>query len=169
MKRLPTTIDVFDKIENKDLALGTKGGMVLSFVTASFGLCLILNQFYHIFIPKIFRDLNLDASLADDQDSVNMNIDVQVGMPCFYLHMYLLDIFDYFLRNINDTVAFHRLSKANTVIGQSHSFIQHLCLSCCNLYAPCCSSCKSLEKLANLSHSSIHKNEWLQSRREKHS
>ena len=122
-------LDLFDKFVNADYATSTFGGRLFSMLFAIFGFVFISAEIASYSKPIIYRDLLYSPHL-ETENRVNFTFSIQIGQPCYFLH---IDIFDDLGRNslnVRKNVAFKRLSKTYESIGLMEENIQDLCPSC---------------------------------------
>lgn len=146
MKSILQTIDIFDKFDNEELRLRSTSGAFLSIFLSTFGMIFIVIKTFRFFSPNIYRDLALNPSLVNSQDFLNISINVQVNLPCYFLHLDAIDTLGFTQLNINSTARMLRIGKNGKFIGVANESIQDKCFPCYGLKPEglCCNSCEEM-------------------------
>lgn len=159
------TVDVFDKFRDDGFRVQTKTGSLISIAFLFFSVIVIGTEIYNFLQPKLYRDLNVDPSLTNNQELINISINVLVNLPCFFLHLDVLDSIGLDRYYVSDTVKFKRLSliqesdseelpptlSSYKFLGIANKTAKDVCFSCYDVadYLPekneaCCNSCEQL-------------------------
>ena len=149
MKTFFESIDIFDKSSNDEFHLETKTSTMLTYFLSFACFLLISSQIISFFKPELVRDLNLHATTLDEQELVNVSINIMVNMPCYFLHLDVVDNLGSEQLDINTTAKFYRLNKNYATIGLSNASISDDCHPCFGLQPEgvCCNSCEHIKYL----------------------
>lgn len=148
MKNLLRELDIFDKFSNVDYAIHTVGGKLMSYIFAIFAAILIFAESTTYSQPIVYRDLQNIPQLEND-NTANFTFSVQVALPCFYLHLDVLDSIGVERLDLENTVQFKRMSYDNKFIGISNESLRDICLPCHGLKpeGQCCNTCDEIIEL----------------------
>ena len=159
------TVDVFDKFRDDGFRVQTKTGSLISMAFLFFSFLVIGTEIFNYLQPKYYRDLNVDPSLTNNQDLINISINVLIDLPCFFLHLDVLDSLGFDQYYVRDTVKFKRLSlikesdseslpstlSSYKFLGIANKTAKDVCFSCYDIadFLPekkesCCNSCEQL-------------------------
>lgn len=146
MKVFFEAVDIFDKSSNDDYRLSTKAGAFLSSLFSIFFVCLLIIQVTSVIKPTLVRDLNLQAQSLEDQEVANVSLDIVVNMPCYFLHLDVLDSNGFNQLNVNTTVKFMRLTNEEKFIDYRNLSMEHVCHPCFGILPEgyCCNDCQQL-------------------------
>ena len=146
MKAFLESIDVFDKSTNDDFKLSTKASAILSTFFSLFIITLIVLQVTSIFKPELVRDLNLEAQSLEDQELANVSIDIVINMPCYFLHLDVVDTLGMDQLDINTTAKFMRLTHDGKFIDYKNVSMKPVCYPCFGVLPEgyCCNDCQQL-------------------------
>ena len=122
-------LDLFDKFVNADYATSTFGGRMFSMLFALFGIVFISAEIASYSKPIIYRDLLYSPHL-EHENRVNFTFSIQIGQPCYFLHLDVIDNLGRNSLNIKKNAVFKRFSKENYYLGLMDDNIQDLCISC---------------------------------------
>ena len=143
MKSFFEAIEVFDKSKSE---LEEQRLPALSYIFSLAGFLLILGQFFSILRPQLVRDLDLQTTSLEDQELVNVSINILVNMPCYFLHLDVVDSLGIEQLDINTTAKFYRMKRNGKIIGLSNDSISDVCHPCFGLQPKgiCCNSCEQI-------------------------
>lgn len=163
MTRFLRYFDVYDKYEDEykvNFKLDTGISLAIAIV-CSFIFCFNTILFLS---PEYTRDLSIDEGNSFVSETVNISLTVEVGLPCFYLHVDALDSTGNEQLNIRNTVTLRRLAANGTLLGNSSASMQDICYSCYGILpeSECCNSCEELILLAILNGMTPDTKEWEQ-------
>jgi len=146
MKNFLKSVDIFDKYSNEEYKLTTKSSSVMSLLFTIFCTLLLLYDFSIRLQTKFIRDLITEPQLINDQESVNVSLSLLVNMPCYFLHLDVIDSIGSSQLNINTTAKFRRIDKNNNFIGFVNETISSMCMPCLGLLPEgyCCNSCEEI-------------------------
>ena len=156
--------DLFDKQEENEFVAHTRSGnfisVLLSVITAFWSISAV----FAIFKPVYVRDLSIEPKITNEQELVNISLSVLVSMPCFFLHLDVLDTIGFAQLNINNTVTLRRMHKNGSIIGIANSSLADVCYPCYGLLGDteCCNSCEQLILLSILKNRVPTPNQWAQ-------
>lgn len=159
-------LDVFDKSRDDNFKVQTKTGSLISIAFICFSFVVIGTEMFNFLHPKLYRDLNVDPSLTNNQDLINISINVIVDLPCFFLHLDVIDSLGLDQYYVRDTIKFKRLAllkpEENTEVlpssissykflGIANKTAKDVCFSCYDIAGflqeggeACCNSCEQL-------------------------
>lgn len=137
-------LDIFDKSTNDDFKLDTKSSAILSTILTAIGATIVSIHILGLIQPKFARYLNLEIQSLDQQELANVSLDVQVNMPCYFLHLDVVDNLGFNQLDINTTAKFHRLDVKGNELGLANETLSTTCHSCYGLLpeGSCCNSCE---------------------------
>ena len=146
MKAFLESIDVFDKSTNDDFKFSTKAGYILSSLFSLFVTILVFLQISSVLKPELVRDLNLEAQSLEDQEMANVSIDILINMPCYFLHLDVVDSLGMDQLDIQTTAKFMRLTNDGKFIDIKNVSIQPICYPCFGVLPEgyCCNDCNQL-------------------------
>ena len=122
-------LDLFDKFVNTDYATSTFGGRFFSMLFSVFGLVFITAEIAQYSKPIIYSDLLYSPHL-ETENRVNFTFSIQVGQPCYYLHLDVLDNLGRNVLNIKKGATFKRMSQSDSYIGEANDSVQNICFPC---------------------------------------
>lgn len=157
-------IDIFDKFENDQLKVSSKASTILSIFLSTFGCLFFIIKIIRFFIPNIHRDLELNSSLVNQEDFVNISISILVNLPCYFLHLDQIDSLGFSQLDINSTANLRRYDKNGVFIGIVNETLKHECHPCYGVLPDnlCCNSCEELILMATLKGIPPHPEKWVQ-------
>lgn len=160
------TLDVFDKFSDDELRVQTKTGACISMAFLFFSFLVLGIEMFNYLRPSLNRYLNVDPNLTNNRDLLNISINIIVDLPCFFLHLDVLDSLGASRYYVQDTVKFKRLALINPssslpttmssyrFLGINNKSAKDVCFSCYDVakFLPegensCCNSCDKLIQL----------------------
>jgi hypothetical protein len=136
----------------------------LSLLFALLSVFLVVGQFIEFMAQDITRELSVEHNQEFTQSRVNISIEITVEMPCFFLHLDLLDATGEQQLDIKNAATFRRTKANGTVIGVANVSVSAVCLPCYGLLpeTECCNSCEQLIILSLLRQQQPNTSEWVQ-------
>lgn len=149
MNDLFKDLDIFDKTKEDDLNVTHKQSILLSKILLLITAVIFAFQFLFIIRPKLIRDLDNEIYNIDVQDTINVSLEIHVRMPCYFLHLDVLDRIGQQKLDINNTVKFHRISKNGNDLGIATNSEGNVCHPCFGFLpeGACCNSCEEMKLL----------------------
>ena len=157
-------LDLFDKLSDPTLQTSTKSGRVVSAVFLMFAVTLVMAQVAALTRPEIYRDLAIDPGIVDTGEIVNISVSVLVSMPCFLLHMDVMDSLGHRELQLNTTVTFRRVDRSGKLMDAARLSPHDKCRPCYGLLeeGQCCPSCEMLVSLAKKQNRPVEIEKWEQ-------
>ena len=157
-------LDLFDKLEDPTLQLSTRTGRTASAFLMMCAAFLVTAQAVMLTIPRIYRDLLVDPALTPADEPVNISISVLLSMPCFFVHMDVMDSLGFQELDLNTTVTFRRVDRHGNVMKAARLSPRDRCRPCYGLLeeGQCCPSCEMLVALAKRQNRTIELEKWEQ-------
>jgi hypothetical protein len=157
--------DLFDKLADRELSSSTKQVKALTVCLFVLWSVLFIAELRVYLTLDVFRDLSLESeNLAAQPDLVNISLSIEIGMPCWFLHIDSMDSTGFDLLDINTTVTFRRLDARGTGISVTKREKNETCLPCYDLLpeGDCCPTCDMLVFIAARQGKSLQPEQWVQ-------
>ena len=156
--------DLYDKYTDIEYTIQTLSSKIFSFLVTFFGIIILIFQYYSYQKPIIYRDLSVNNTFKNNAESINISLSVFVRMPCFFLHLDVLDSLGFTQLDVNKSVKFERIAKNGTSLGITKDSVTNICMSCKGLLpdSACCNSCEQIYMLLVMDNKEFNPKEWEQ-------
>lgn len=164
MRSFLESLDVYDKSCDRNLVEHTLTGKRLTLIFSVVTLLAVTGQIIASLNPTLYRDLDVDSDFIDGSEVVNISLDMTVDLPCYYLHLDVLDTLGSAQLDLRSTVKFIRVSSNGTELGISNETIKDLCYPCYGALPDdyCCNSCEQIKLLLMATNTNIDKKDLIQ-------
>jgi hypothetical protein len=161
--RLLESLDVFDKLSEKEYEVKTFSGAVLSLLLSGFGALVFMIMFGDLMLPDLSRNLGASRTVPGETFLVNISLSILVTFPCNLLHLDTRDSLG-FTQLYANTVTLRRSSPAHHFIGYAAYPNRSTCLPCYGIRpaGECCNSCEELYLLHRLKNIKPTPEKWSQ-------
>ena len=158
------SIDLYDKYKNTEFRFHTKISQFMTFGLIIFGSFLLSSELISNFSPKYVRDLSINNKLENAIDFVNISLTIKIAMPCYFLHIDILDSIGFNQLYLNQSQNMRRINKKGKIIGIANRSMIEFCLPCYGLFPDdhCCNSCEELILISMLKGLPPTPNNWTQ-------